>query len=92
LLSDHCARPIDKDGRWRMLPQTVNAIYSPKPHEIVFPAAILQHAFFKPQRRPGRQLRCHRRRDRPRNRPWGLDDQGAKSGRTGMLPQKLVDG
>ncbi|MEO1569170.1 MAG: M13 family metallopeptidase, partial [Pseudomonadota bacterium] len=36
---------IDKT-EWFMLPQTVNAYYSPNRNEIVFPAAILQPPFF----------------------------------------------
>ena len=38
-------KPIDKT-EWFMLPQTVNAYYSPPRNEIVFPAAILQPPFF----------------------------------------------
>ncbi|MCE1178777.1 MAG: peptidase M13 [Micrococcales bacterium] len=37
--------PIDRD-EWMMLPQTVNAYYSPLMNEIVFPAGILQPPFF----------------------------------------------
>ncbi len=37
--------PIDRT-EWFMLPQTVNAYYSPTRNEIVFPAAILQPPFF----------------------------------------------
>ncbi len=37
--------PIDRT-QWFMLPQTVNAYYSPNRNEIVFPAAILQPPFF----------------------------------------------
>src|SRR5215211_3180892 len=37
--------PVDRD-EWGMLPQTVNAYYSPTNNEIVFPAAILQPPFF----------------------------------------------
>ncbi len=33
---------------WNMLPQTVNAYYSPTMNEIVFPAAIMQPPFFNP--------------------------------------------
>ena len=38
-------KPVDKI-EWGMTPQTVNAYYSPKRNEIVFPAAILQPPFF----------------------------------------------
>ncbi len=37
--------PVDRD-EWGMLPQEVNAYYSPTNNEIVFPAAILQSLFF----------------------------------------------
>jgi putative endopeptidase len=37
--------PIDR-AKWGMLPQTVNAYYTPLLNEIVFPAAILQPPFF----------------------------------------------
>ncbi|MFY9263398.1 MAG: peptidase M13 [Actinomycetaceae bacterium] len=39
------SQPVDRD-EWHMLPQTVNAYYSPVGNEIVFPAAILQPPFF----------------------------------------------
>ena len=39
------AKPVDRE-EWHMLPQTVNAYYSPMGNEIVFPAAILQPPFF----------------------------------------------
>ncbi|MFT4051354.1 MAG: M13-type metalloendopeptidase [Microbacterium sp.] len=42
-------QPIDRD-EWYMTPQTVNAYYNPLMNEIVFPAAILQHPFFEPDR------------------------------------------
>ena len=38
-------KPVDRT-EWFMLPQTVNAYYSPAGNEIVFPAAILQAPFF----------------------------------------------
>lgn len=44
-------KPVDKD-EWRMLPQTVNAYYSPTNNEIVFPAAILQPPYFDFQADP----------------------------------------
>ncbi|MDE1943154.1 MAG: M13 family metallopeptidase [Betaproteobacteria bacterium] len=40
-------QPIDRE-EWGMTPQTVNAYYSPRMNEIVFPAAILQPPFFDP--------------------------------------------
>ncbi len=40
-------QPIDR-GEWHMTPQTVNAYYSSRMNEIVFPAAILQPPFFNP--------------------------------------------
>jgi putative endopeptidase len=43
--------PVDKD-EWGMLPQTVNAYYSPTNNEIVFPAAILQPPYFDYQADP----------------------------------------
>ena len=41
----HLGQPID-ETEWGMLPETVNAYYSPNRNEIVFPAAILQPPFF----------------------------------------------
>ncbi len=38
-------QPVDKT-EWGMLPQTVNAYYSPVFNQVVFPAAILQPPFF----------------------------------------------
>ena len=37
--------PVDKT-EWHMTPQTVNAYYSPRGNEVVFPAAILQSPYF----------------------------------------------
>jgi predicted metalloendopeptidase len=44
-------KPVDRD-EWLMLPQEVNAYYSPTNNEIVFPAAILQPPFFDYQADP----------------------------------------
>ncbi len=46
---DQLGKPVDKT-KWSMLPQTVNAYYSPVMNEIVFPAAIMQPPFFDPNR------------------------------------------
>ncbi len=40
-------KPVDR-AEWSMLPQQVNAYYSPVKNEIAFPAAILQPPFFDP--------------------------------------------
>ena len=67
-----------------MLPQTVNAYYSPNRNEIVFPAAILQPPFFNLTSDPainygaiggviGHEM------------GHGFDDQGAKSDGDGLL-------
>ncbi|MCA9507291.1 MAG: M13 family metallopeptidase [Myxococcales bacterium] len=45
LLINKLAQPVDRN-EWHMSPQTVNAYYSPKQNQIVFPAAILQPPFF----------------------------------------------
>ncbi|NDU92088.1 MAG: M13 family metallopeptidase [Ferrovum sp.] len=45
---DKLGQPIDRE-EWGMTPQTVNAYYSARLNEIVFPAAILQPPFFNPQ-------------------------------------------
>ncbi len=76
-------QPIDKT-EWFMLPQTVNAYYSPNRNEIVFPAAILQPPFFNLSADPavnygaiggviGHEL------------GHGFDDQGSKSDGNGVL-------
>nr|MBC7612357.1 M13 family metallopeptidase [Pseudopedobacter sp.] len=76
-------KPIDR-GRWGMLPQTVNAYYSPTLNEIVFPAAIMQPPFFDASADDavnygsigaviGHEL------------THGFDDQGAKYGADGNL-------
>ncbi len=41
-------RPVDRDDWW-MAPQIVNAYYSSRRNEIVFPAGILQPPFFDPK-------------------------------------------
>jgi len=43
--------PVDRE-EWGMLPQEVNAYYSPTNNEIVFPAAILQPPYFDYQADP----------------------------------------
>ncbi len=43
--------PVDRT-EWGMLPQTVNAQYSPSMNQITFPAAILQPPFFDPAADP----------------------------------------
>ena len=76
-------QPIDRT-EWFMLPQTVNAYYSPNRNEIVFPAAILQPPFFNLTADPavnygaiggviGHEM------------GHGFDDQGAKSDGNGTL-------
>tara|TARA_A100001391_G_scaffold188957_2_gene159931 strand:+ start:6575 stop:8689 length:2115 start_codon:yes stop_codon:yes gene_type:complete len=75
--------PVDKT-EWSMLPQTVNAYYSPNFNQIVFPAAILQPPFFNPNADPavnygaigaviGHEI------------GHGFDDQGASFDATGAL-------
>ena len=74
---------IDKT-EWFMLPQTVNAYYSPNRNEIVFPAAILQPPFFNLSADPainygaiggviGHEI------------GHGFDDQGSRSDGDGVL-------
>ncbi|MEQ9314621.1 MAG: M13 family metallopeptidase, partial [Henriciella sp.] len=81
--------PIDKT-EWFMLPQTVNAYYSPNRNEIVFPAAILQPPFFNISADPavnygaiggviGHEM------------GHGFDDQGAKSDGDGVLRNWWTD-
>ena len=76
-------QPIDQT-EWFMLPQTVNAYYSPNRNEIVFPAAILQPPFFNIEADPavnygaigsviGHEI------------GHGYDDQGSKSDGDGVL-------
>ena len=76
-------QPIDRT-EWGMLPQTVNAYYSPNRNEIVFPAAILQPPFFNLSADPavnygaiggviGHEM------------GHGFDDQGSKSDGDGVL-------
>ncbi len=80
---DKIGKPIDR-GDWGMLPQTVNAYYSPTLNEIVFPAAIMQPPFFDGAADDavnygsigaviGHEL------------THGFDDQGAKYGADGNL-------
>ncbi len=45
---DKLGKPVDR-SEWGMSPQTVNAYYSPRQNEIVFPAAILMPPFFNPE-------------------------------------------
>lgn len=82
-------QPIDKT-EWFMLPQTVNAYYSPNRNEIVFPAAILQPPFFNLSADPavnygaiggviGHEI------------GHGFDDQGAKSDGDGVLRNWWTD-
>ena len=81
--------PIDKT-EWFMLPQTVNAYYSPNRNEIVFPAGILQPPFFNLTADPainygaiggviGHEI------------GHGFDDQGAKSDGNGVLRNWWTD-
>ncbi|MGC1269737.1 MAG: M13 family metallopeptidase [Croceibacterium sp.] len=76
-------KPVDR-SEWAMLPQTVNAYYSPVFNEIGFPAAILQPPYFNSTADPavnyggigaviGHEM------------GHGFDDQGAKSDGTGAL-------
>ncbi len=82
-------QPIDRT-EWFMLPQTVNAYYSPNRNEIVFPAAILQPPFFNLTADPavnygaiggviGHEI------------GHGFDDQGAKSDGNGTLRNWWTD-
>jgi len=82
-------KPIDRN-RWGMLPQTVNAYYSPTLNEIVFPAAIMQPPFFDANADDavnygsigaviGHEL------------THGFDDQGAKYGPDGNLKSWWTD-
>ena len=80
--------PVDRD-EWFMLPQTVNAYYNPGTNEICFPAGDPAEAVLRRRRRAGRELRRHRRGDRPRDRPR-LRRPGRAVRRRGQ-PQRLVD-
>ncbi|MEO1015909.1 MAG: M13 family metallopeptidase [Pseudomonadota bacterium] len=82
-------QPIDKT-EWFMLPQTVNAYYSPNRNEIVFPAAILQPPFFNLTADPavnygaiggviGHEI------------GHGFDDQGSRSDGDGVLRNWWTD-
>jgi putative endopeptidase len=75
--------PVDPE-EWGMLPQTVNAYYSPLTNRIVFPAAILQPPFFNGEADPavnyggigaviGHEI------------GHGYDDQGSQFDATGKL-------
>lgn len=75
---------------WFMLPQTVNAYYSPNRNEIVFPAAILQPPFFNMDADPainygaigaviGHEI------------GHGFDDQGSRSDGDGVLRNWWTD-
>ena len=57
-------KAVDKD-EWLMNPQTVNAYYEPSMNVIVFPAAHFAAAVLQPGCRGCRELRRHRRGDRP---------------------------
>jgi putative endopeptidase len=81
-LSD-LGKPVDPT-EWGMLPQTVNAYYSPLTNRIVFPAAILQPPFFNGSADPavnyggigaviGHEI------------GHGYDDQGSQFDATGKL-------
>ncbi|MFZ9394773.1 MAG: M13 family metallopeptidase [Erythrobacter sp.] len=82
-------KPVDK-SEWFMLPQTVNAYYSPNFNEIVFPAAILNRPFFSLSNDPavnygaiggviGHEI------------GHGFDDQGSKSDAKGALRNWCAD-
>ena len=61
-------KPVDR-GRWGMTPPTSNAYYNPLLNEIVFPAGILQPPGLPHGGHRRRELRRHRRGDRPRDQP-----------------------
>ena len=77
--------PVDRE-EWFKTPQTVNAYYSPRMNQIVFPAAILQPPFFDPETDAavnygaigaviGHEI------------GHGFDDQGSKYDGTGALQE-----
>lgn len=81
--------PVDRT-EWGMLPQTVNAYYSPITNQIVFPAAILQAPFFDGEADPavnygaigaviGHEI------------GHGFDDQGSQFDSTGALRNWWAD-
>ncbi len=57
------------ETEWGMTPQTVNAYYNPMQERDRLPGRDPAAAVLRSERRPGGQLRRHRRRDRPRDRP-----------------------
>ena len=82
-------KPTDRT-HWGMTPPTVNAYYNAANNEIVFPAGILQPPFFDRDDGRCRELRRHRRGDRPRVHPR-LRRPGQQVRRRGQ-PRELVDG
>ena len=81
-------KPTDRKD-WSMTPPTVNAYYRSSMNDINFPAGILQPPFYGSFDGRRRELRCDRRRDRPRT-DARLRRPGPQVRRTGQL-QRLVD-